>query len=143
MSLTLVELDKYEGDLRIATPPKRVVTAILPALIEYARERAAREACQEWVLAGGVLWCDAINTTLPGYQYTASVVYGEPDMPNPNAYGATPTAAYLALRDRLEADARARLDADEDARSLLAEKLRDEARENDEREPIEPVEAWR
>jgi hypothetical protein len=38
-----------------------------------------------------------------------------------------------------ESRERARRDEDEDRRALLIEKLRDEARDNDEREPVEPL----
>ena len=66
-------------------------------LIDYARERAARERCEALLSdPEDVLWCDQVHGAPDGYRYIATVVRYKGG-PNPSAYGPTPYEAYLAL----------------------------------------------
>ena len=93
MSLTLEQLDwfarndwsrdDYQGEVEVA----------LPDLIEYARERAARERCE-------ALWDGDIDTDKQGPKIRAWAWHGS--LVQCSASGSTFTEAYLALAAELE-----------------------------------------
>jgi hypothetical protein len=99
MSLSLAQLDESIRNLDPDDPEINV--AFVRLVSEYAHERAAREACEALGKPGDALQCAQIRgMSGSGYAYIAVVVPVEGD-DQPSAYGVTPTAAYLALLEKL------------------------------------------
>ena len=82
-----------EGDPTVPKP-------LLAELIEYARERATREACIALLRPRELLWCDQMAAQFADseYAWTATVIVAEGGEPHPYAYGQTPTDAYANMR---------------------------------------------
>ena len=103
--ITLQDLELLEAakDKECFVPTPEV----LEALVEYARERAAREACEAAKPGGSAIWlyCNEYEgevtyealciRLIPGSDPAKSDVYVQ-------GFAPTLTAAYLVLRDKLE-----------------------------------------
>ena len=105
MNLTLVDLTRMVGEYDADQDPDGPIAS----LIEYARERAAREALESVLPHPG---CVSLAYITRGAEpmfgaweegHAKATFYDWTDLSQQGAYGPTPTAAYLALKEKLEA----------------------------------------